>query len=325
MRGLLVGYGSIGRRHLTNFQDLGVHDWVLVHTGRGTLAVDSPPGARIYDDLGEALRDEAPAFAVIANPTSAHVASATACLDAGSHVLLEKPVSHSVDGLDRLLEAARSRSAEVLVGFQFRFHPAVQRVRELVAGQTVGRALHAEVFWGEHLPSWHPWEDWRKGYAATRELGGGVHHTICHPFDYLRWWFGDAHVARATLTTHGPLELDVAEAADVLLRFDPDVTAHVRLDYWSRPQAHHVEITCTEGTIAWDFMTGELRVWSTATGAWETTNLASVESRNDLFLAEASHFLDVASSRAQPICTLDDGVAVVSLCAAIERAAANAP
>ena len=195
----------------------------------------------------------------------------------------------------------------MLVGFQFRFHPALQRMRELLERKAIGRPLHAEVFWGEYLPSWHPWEDWRSSYAAVRELGGGVHHTICHPFDYLRWLFGDAQVVRAALTTNGPLGLDVAEAADVLLRFRSDVTAHVRLDYWSRPQAHHVEITCTEGTIAWDFMTGELRVWSTASGTWVTTELPSVESRNDLFIDEARHFLDVVNGRARPICTLEDG------------------
>ena len=220
---------------------------------------------------------------------------AAACLDAGCHVLLEKPVSHSVDGLDRLAEAELSSSGEVLVGFQFRFHPALQRMRELLERNAIGRPLHAEVFWGEYLPSWHPWEDWRRSYAAVRELGGGVHHTICHPFDYLRWLFGDAQVVHAALTTNGPLGLDVAEAADVLLRFRSDVTAHVRLDYWSRPQAHHVEIICTEGTIAWDFMTGELRVWSTATGTWVTTELPSVESRNELFVDEARHFLEVVN------------------------------
>ena len=107
MRGLLVGYGSIGRRHLTNLRDLGVDDWALVHTGRGTLPLEPPPAARIYGDLDEALREEAPTFAVIANPTSVHATSAAACLDAGCHVLLEKPVSHSVDDLDRLAEAER--------------------------------------------------------------------------------------------------------------------------------------------------------------------------------------------------------------------------
>ena len=127
----------------------------------------------------------------------------------------------------------------------------------------------------------------------------------------------------AALTTQGPLELDVAEAADVLLRFRSDVTAHVRLDYWSRPQAHHVEITCTEGTIAWDFMTGELRLWSTASGTWVTTELPGVESRNDLFIDEALHFLDVVDGRARPACTLEDGITVVRLCTSIERAAAG--
>ena len=73
MTGLLVGYGSIGRRHLTNLHSLGVTDWAVVHTGQGTLPLELPCPARIYSDLPKALETEAPSFAVIANPTSLHI------------------------------------------------------------------------------------------------------------------------------------------------------------------------------------------------------------------------------------------------------------
>ena len=136
LKGLLVGFGSIGRRHLTNLHDLGVQEWALVHTGRGSLPVELPAPATIYANLDQALQDESPAFAVVANPTSLHVPTAQACLDAGCHVLLEKPVSHSLSGLDRLAETASSSRGDVLVGFQFRFHPALQRMAELFNQRT---------------------------------------------------------------------------------------------------------------------------------------------------------------------------------------------
>ena len=321
MKGLLVGYGSIGRRHLTNLHSLGVDDWGIVHTGRGTLPLEPPCPVRTYGRLADALDQEMPTFAVVANPTNLHVASALACVDAGCHVLLEKPVSHTLDGLDDLEAAAAANGVQVLVGFQFRFHPALERMRELLRSGALGAPLHARVVWGEHLPSWHPWEDWRISYAARSDLGGGVHHTICHPFDYLRMLFGDPVGVTARLSEKGPLGLDVAEAAEVLLRFDEAVTVQVHLDYWTRPTTHRVEITCTDGSIAWDYMSADFRVWDGDAGSWRPEPFPGVDDRNDLFVAEARHFLDVVAGRSEPRCTLADGVEVVRLCAAIERAA----
>ena len=178
MKGLLVGYGSIGRRHLANLHALGVEEWAVVHTGMGTLPFEPPCPVTTYPDVLEALGHEEPTFAVIANPTNLHVPAALACLQAGCHLLIEKPVSGSLDGLDALTSLAATSERQVLVGFQFRFHPALRRIRELLRGGAVGAALHARVVWGEHLPSWHPWEDWRGSYAARLDLGGG-----CPPYD----------------------------------------------------------------------------------------------------------------------------------------------
>lgn len=323
MKGLLVGYGSIGRRHLANFHSLGVQDWAVVHTGMGALPFEPPCPVRSYSNLLDALRHEEPTFAVIANPTNLHVPTAVACIEAGCHVLLEKPVSHAPVGLDTLESAAAAHKIEVLVGFQFRFHPALRRIRELLDCGAIGRPLHARVVWGEYLPSWHPWEDWRSSYAARLDLGGGVHHTICHPLDYLRMLFGDPIGVLASLSDNGPLGLDVPEAADVLLRFEEGVAAQLHLDYWSRPATHRADISCTDGTIQWDYNTGDFKVWDKASEAWQSEDFPGVGARNDLFLSEARHFLDVIEGRAEPACTLQDGIQAVRLCAAIERSAAR--
>ena len=323
IRGLLVGYGSIGRRHLANLHGLGIGDWAVVHTGAGTLPFEPPCPVRSYSDLSDALEAEEPVFAVIANPTALHLPSALACVERGCDLLLEKPVSHTIDGLDTLVHEVTTRGSKVLVGFQFRLDPGLQRVGELLRERAVGVPLHVRVVWGEYLPGWHPWEDWRASYAARSDLGGGVHHTLCHPLDYLRMLFGDPTGLAASLVDHGPLGLDVPEAADITLRFQEGVSAQVHLDYWSRPPTHRVEIVCSDGTIVWDHVVGELRVWDDAVAAWHAERFPGVEGRDELFLSEARHLLDVIGGRAQPACTLDDGAQAVRLCAAIERSAAR--
>ena len=268
MIGLLVGYGSIGRRHLTNLHVLGVDDWAVVHTGAGSLPFEPPCRVRTYASLAGALDIEEPTFAVVANPTAMHVSAARACVARGCDLLLEKPVSHNLHGLAELAREATAHDVRVLVGFQFRFHPAMSRIARSWKSRQLACPFTSWVVWGEFLPDWHPWEDWRTSYAARRDLGGGVHHTLCHPFDYLRMLFGEVTGLVASLTDHGPLGLDVAEAADVALRFRSGVTANVHLDYWSRPATHRVEIVATEGTIVWDHHAGELRIWNASTSVW---------------------------------------------------------
>ena len=323
MTGLLVGYGSIGRRHLTNLYSLGVTDWALVHTGQGTLPLELPCAARIYSDLAKALEKEVPSFAVIANPTSLHVHAALACTNAGCGLLVEKPISHSLDGMGELEAATTALGTKVLVGFQFRFHPALMRIRDLLRSGSMGAPLHAQVIWAEHLPSWHPWEDWRTGYAARAELGGGVHHTICHPFDYLRMIFGDPTTLFAKLTRDGPLELSVPEAADVVLCFSEGLTAQVHLDFWGRPPMHRMDVICSEGSIQWDYMTGSLQVQGTNRDSCEVAAFPSVDARNELFLSEARHLLGVVGGSEESRCDLQDGIAVVRICEAIDRSAAS--
>lgn len=323
MKGLLIGYGSIGRRHLTNLHQVGVTDWAVVHTGLGTLPLEPPCPVRVHTSVADALAAEKPDFAVIANPTNLHLETARACVAAGCDVLLEKPVSDRMEGLDDLAAAVNARGTKVLVGFQFRFHPALRRIQDLMRDGTVGDPLHIRVVWGEYLPAWQPGVDWRRSYAARPELGGGAHHTISHPLDYLRMLHGDPSGISARLRAHGLLGLDVAESADVDLRYASGAAAQVHLDYWSRPSRHNVEVVGSNGTIQWDYINSKFRVWTVEAGDWRHEVYPGLPERNDMFVSEARHFLDVVARKAEPVCTLDDGISVAEQCAAIDRSAAR--
>ena len=127
----------------------------------------------------------------------------------------------------------------------------------------------------------------------------------------------------ATLTRHGPLELPVPEAADVVLCFSEGLSAQVHLDFWCRPPMHRMDLVCSEGSIHWDYMTGSLQVWNTNREGCQVDAFPSVDARNELFLSEARHFLGVLSGSEESGCSLEDGIAVVRICEAIDRSAAS--
>jgi predicted dehydrogenase len=291
---------------------LGEQDILLYRTGSATLPDDELSTFPVRVDLQAALA-ERPDAVIVSNPTSLHMDVAIPAAEAGCHLLIEKPISNSTQRVAELAEAAKRGGAKILVGFQFRFHPGLQRVAELLKEEAIGRPISTRASWGEYLPGWHPWEDYRQSYSARSELGGGVILTLCHPLDYLLWFFGQVDHLWAMAGKLGDLDLTVEDTAEIALRFHSGVLGSVHLDYNRRPAAHHLEIVGTDGVIQWDNADGAARVYRVADQQWEIFSPPVGFERNDMFLDQMSHFLAVARSESLPVCSLEDGIDVLEL------------
>jgi len=321
MRILICGLGSIGRRHLKNLVALGQDDIVLFRTGKATLPDDDVAAWPTEDSLERALERWSPQAAVVSNPTSLHLPTALAAAEAGCSLFVEKPVADSLDGLGHLASELEAHDRPALVGFQFRYHPGLRAAGDLMESGAIGRPISARAVWGEFLPDWHPWEDYRQSYSARSDLGGGVLLTLCHPFDYLRWFFGDVHSVTGEMQRTGALEVGVEDSADVWLAFRSGVTASVHLDYHQRPAEHHLTVVGTRGTLRWDNATGGVHWWSEETSSWQEIPAPPGFERNDMFVEEMRHFLDVIEGRAEPACTLTDGTQALRVALAARQSA----
>ena len=316
MKFLIAGLGSIGRRHFRNLISVAEKDIVLLHTGKGTLPDDELAGYPVETDLNEALKKHKPDAVIVANPTSMHLDIAVPAAEAGCHILLEKPVSHSLERLDDLQNAAKRSGSRILVGFQFRYHPSLSKARELIQSGTLGTVLTVHAHWGEYLPQWHPWEDYRQSYAARADLGGGVIVTLTHPLDYLCYLLGEVESLWSFNGHISPLEMDVEDVAEIGLRFADGAVGGVHVNYFQRPPVHRLEIVGTTGTLRWDNADGILNFhkMSASFGSYEDQAPAPVIEtfappegfeRNQLFMAQTRHFIEVARGQAEPVCALD--------------------
>ena len=265
---LIAGFGSIGRRHFRNLLALGQRDILFYRTGRSTLPDDELDGFIVETDLNKALAHK-PDAVIVANPTAAHLSTALLAAEAGCDVLLEKPVSHNMEKMPMLEQAFQRGGGQALVGYQFRFHPVLQRIKTLMNEGVLGRPLSARAHWGEYLPGWHPWEDYRGSYSARTDLGGGVVLTLSHPLDYLRWFFGDVQALWAFAGQVSPLELAVDDYAEIGMQFANNFHASLHLNYYQRPAGHHFEIVCAEGTLQWDNASGAGRIYQASVGEWQ--------------------------------------------------------
>ena len=316
---MIAGLGSIGRRHLRNLAALGQTDIVLYRTHRSTLPEDELAEYPMETDLSTALAHR-PDGVIVANPTAVHMAVAVPAARAGCHLLLEKPIAEPSDPqVDLLRRLVHENNVRTLVGFQFRFHPVLRMVKALVDSGELGHVLSFRVHWGEYLPGWHPWEDYRKGYAARKDLGGGVVNTLCHPLDYVRWLFGEVE-ALSALTDHvSEMDLDVEDLAEITLRFQNGVVGSVHLDYFQRPPQHFLTVNLEQGQIHWENESGAAQVYRVSAQTWDRITPPEGFERNDLFLEELRHFLSLVRGETVSRCSLEDGIQVLRLVQAVHE------
>lgn len=315
MKFLVAGLGSIGRRHFHNLLSLGERDIVLYHTHHSTLSDDDLSGFPVETDLRAALAYK-PDAVIISNPTALHLDVAIPAAHCGCHLLIEKPISHSMVKLEELQQVIDQNRNKVLIGYQYRFHPGLRQIKKLLADAAIGVPLSVHAHWGEYLPNWHPWEDYKQGYAARLELGGGVLLTLSHPLDYLRWLLGEVESLSAFTSQNG-LNLSVEDNAEILLRFKNGSLGSVHLDYNQRPASHWLEVIGTQGTLRWDNSDGAVQLAHVGQdgniGAQQNFPPPQGFERNSMFLDELHHFSDVLHGKAEPICTMSDGVMALRL------------
>jgi predicted dehydrogenase len=189
----------------------------------------------------------------------------------------------------------------------------LQKVKQELEAGTIGQPVTVRAHWGEYLPGWHPWEDYHVGYSARKDLGGGVILTLSHPLDYLRWLLGEVASVWSFSGKLSELNIDVEDCAEIGLAFMNGVIGSIHLNYIQQPPAHQVVIVGSAGTLTWDYYTSQTRSYQTQLGEWISYPSAGGFERNDLFLSEMRHFLQIIRGEAVPICSLDDGIHALDL------------
>lgn len=310
MKILVAGIGSIGRRHVHNLLSLGYKDILLYRTGKHTIEDDEKiKNLKTFCDLNKALALN-PDVAFITNPTSLHVSVAIKCAQKGCDLFMEKPISNSLQGLNQLIKIVKSKKLVTLMGCQFRFHPLIQKIKEMITEKKLGRVVYARAEMSEYLPDWHPWENYKIGYSARKDLGGGVVLTQIHPIDYLYWFFGKVEEVKSIYASASDLQLEVEDVAEIVLKFENGVIGNVHVDYIQKPRVHQAMILGLRGRISWDCHAKNM-VIADRGGKEKIINDPKDFDRNTMFIEEVKHFLDCVDNRKPTINPVEQGIDVL--------------
>jgi glutamate-1-semialdehyde 2,1-aminomutase/spore coat polysaccharide biosynthesis protein SpsF len=317
-RALVVGCGSIGRRHAKNLKSLGVRQLGFCDTRPEALKqCEQEIQGESFDNYDEALQKFAPDIVLICTPPVFHVENALAALRARAHVFIEKPLSHESSGIQVLIEEARRRDRNVQIGYNMRFHPGLQILKDLVDSGDIGRVLWMNVEAGQYLPDWRPWQHYRESYSGRHELGGGIILDGSHELDYICWILGRPTEVICRAEHLSNLDVDVEDSAWIYLAFPDRRRAELHLDFVQRSYTRTCKVVGESGTALWDFNLPEVRWFSSEHPGW--MSIPYKFEANDMYVAEMVHFLESLGSKTGPMVDLEQSRDVIRVVEAAKK------
>ncbi|WP_336315617.1 Gfo/Idh/MocA family oxidoreductase [Stutzerimonas stutzeri] len=296
---LVVGSGSIARRHIANIKALFSQATVGCVSASGReLSLEEVGADIVYASIEEALSAE-PMLAIIASPAPLHVDQAATFLRTGIPVLIEKPLSDSLESFARAGEVLLANSTKIEVAYNLRFMPSAIRLKALLDEQILGRIHSVSIEVGQYLPDWRPATDYRENVSARKELGGGVLLELSHELDYLTWLFGTFNSIYCVASNSGTLDVDVEDSAHAILSREDGLVASVHLDFLQRVPTRICKIIGESGTLVWNLLQNSILL-GTANNSEDIIFSDPNYNRNDMYLEEISHFVKVAVGERMP-------------------------
>ncbi|PQO42302.1 Gfo/Idh/MocA family protein [Blastopirellula marina] len=308
---LIVGTGSIGHRHLRCFRQTGrcqvsfVDPRDAIRTELSQLYPDTTGYATLEAALSKATFDSA----VIATPAPLHVPQSLELLEAGLHLLIEKPLCLDLDQALQL-EAIADQSDRVIgVAYVYRANPLLAQMREAIASGQFGRPVELIAYCGQHFPTYRP--AYRETYYREHETGGGaIQDALTHVFNTAQWLVGDMQKIAVDADRKILDGVNVEDTVHAIARHEGDVMATYTLNQHQPANELTISVACERGIVRLENHRQRWRTMTEPDTPWQDHTIPPLE-RDELFTQQAGAFLDAVEGKMPPLCSLSEGVATL--------------
>jgi len=312
MKFLIIGFGSIGKRHFQNLKNIPGIDVIIYRTYKKEKI---PPNIEpwIFTDIEEAFAQK-PDTVIISNPTHLHMQYALLAAEHKCHIFIEKPLSHNMMNVKKLIKLVKENDLITMMGCNMRFHPSLMFVKNLIDQNVIGNIISARAEVGQYLPDWHTDEDYRKNHSAKQFMGGGVILDLIHELDYVTWLLGDVKEVVAFSNKSSDLDITTEDIAEILLRFKNNSIASVHLDYIQKIPVRICKIIGNDGIIELDLITGLIMlngVQMCVTSKDFNTSLT--------YMYEMKHFINCIKNNEQTKNNIENGIKTLKLALAAKK------
>jgi len=318
MKIMVIGCGSIGRRHMKNLIDLKVDEVIGVDLNEEYCEwVRENLSLRTYNDLNKALEEEKPNGVLICTPPNSHVKLAKIVTKYNSHLFIEKPISDTLEGIDELIEIVDKNKIKCTVGYNLRFNKGIQKIKKIIEEKKYGKLLYSKILFGQYLPDWRPWQDYKESYTARKELGGGIILDASHEIDYALWFFGIPKEILSISDKVSELEVNVEDTSEIIMQFENKAIVNIHLDFVRRDKKRCCEIVFENGTVYYDFINNEFKEFDVKENKWNIEKIE--EDANEMYVNEMKHFIQMINENAEPSCSLKEAKKTLEVCLKIKE------
>lgn len=297
MRTLVVGYGSIGKRHISILNKIGVETGVVSRRNNIDYKI-------LFNSIEDGIIIFKPDLIIVANETSEHLNSLIKILNTGFKglVLMEKPLFSNYKSISNI---NISSSLKIFVGYNLRFHPLLIMLKEELKNQKV---LSSNIYVGQYLPTWRPSIDYRDSYSAKYDKGGGVLRDLSHELDYINWIFGSWKRLCSIGGKYSSLEIDSEDCYSMLIETSDCPNVNLVMNYLDKINQRYLIVHTNQHTYKIDFIAGTFQ---------KDEELCRYNiTKNETY---ENQVLSILKGDFDSLCSFEEGLKVVKMIHAIEE------
>jgi predicted dehydrogenase len=318
---LIVGFGSIGKRHsnnilrTTNYKliifskriDIKNQDFINFSKNKNRI--------KIISNFNQCLKEK-PSIAFITNETNLHITFALKLAQNRIDLFIEKPLSNNIKNIETLNKIAKKKKITIMVGCNFRFYPPIKKIKEMINKKIIGKIISAQIENNSFLPDWHPDENYTQSYASRKSMGGGVTLTQIHELDYLTWIFGNIKKSVSMGGKFSNLNIDTDDLCSAILKLENNIVIELHLDYFSRPFFKRIKIRGVKGTIYWNSEENQIKIFYQNTQKWNFVKLENnykltSKNVNQMYIDEIKYFFDCVYLKKEPMNNLNESLKIL--------------
>lgn len=322
MKYLVIGAGSIGKRHMRNLISIGTKcediSAVEIREDRRKEILDVLRIRKVYKSFSEALDADQYQAALVCTPTYLHIPTGIQLAQQGIHILMEKPLSHNLDRIEEFKAAVNSNNVIIEMAYIFRYSPGVKNIKGMLDSGAIGKVLSVRGEFSEYLPDWHPWEDYRTFYMAKKAQGGGSILDQSHIMDLIHYLIGGFKSVYAFNTKLSNLEIEADDIAEMVVTLKNGVIASIHTDIFGRDHKKSLEIKGEKGNIFWDHYLNEVRHYDAETKCTHVYRDFPSDF-NLCYIEEIKRFISCCQGKAKPLADLQTGIETMELIIAAQK------
>jgi len=308
---LVCGSGSIANRHISNLLSLGVRVSAFTSSLQRSEELSNIYNIQTFTDVNKGLKTAD--AVVVATATDRHINLSLLAATEGKAIFVEKPLSHTKEGVADLLKMVVEKQLIVEIGCQLRAHPNLRYLFEQLNLKQDGPLYTFRAVVGQSLNTWRPGTNYKKAYSSNSERGGGALFDLIHEIDLIIWLLGEIDSVQGELSTISHLNIDADDLVNLIFNMKNGASGQVQLDMLSPVYRRGFELVFRDAIYKWNYLDGIL-TREDSKGKEILHKIPNDFERNDLFLFHMKHFLSrLTDNTIVPLCSLEDGVGALNV------------